>query len=59
MSWGSGMGKKEGLIKAFDRDEGRITDCEGMKRDEVSLGSVENGLYFRREKKRLFLLQET
>jgi hypothetical protein len=58
MTWGGGMGKKASLIKALDRDEERMTDCEGMKRDEMSLGSVENGLYFGREKKRMFLLQK-
>jgi hypothetical protein len=53
------MRKKEGLIKASDRDERRIRDCGGMKRDEISLGSVENGVYFGREKERMFLLQKT
>ena len=56
--WESGMRKKKAPIKASNRDERRIRDCEGMKRDEISLGSVENGLYFGREKERMFLLQE-
>jgi hypothetical protein len=59
MNRGSRTGKKEGLIKAFCGNERWIMDCEGMERNEISLGSVENGLYFRREKKRLFLLQKT
>jgi hypothetical protein len=57
--WNSGMKKKKTPIKASNRDERRIRDCEGMKRDEISLGSVENGLYFGREKERMFLLQKT
>jgi len=57
--WESGMRKKKAPIKASNRDERRIRDCEGMKRDEISLGSVENGLYFGREKERMFLLQKT
>lgn len=52
------MRKKKAPIKASNRDERRIRDCEGMKRDEISLGSVENGLYFGREKERMFLLQK-
>jgi len=59
MSWGSRKGEKEGLIKAFDRNERWVMDCEGMKRDEISLGSLENGLYFGGEKRRMFLLQKT
>jgi len=30
-----------------------------MKRDEISLGPVENGLYIGGEKERMFLLQKT
>jgi len=30
-----------------------------MKRDGISLGSVENGLYPRKEKEGMFLLQKT
>jgi hypothetical protein len=30
-----------------------------MKKDEISLGAVENGLYFGREKERMLLLQKT
>jgi hypothetical protein len=59
MNRGSGIGQEEGLIKAFDRNKRRITYCEGMESNEISLGPVENGLYFRREKKRVFLLQRT
>jgi hypothetical protein len=29
---------------------------EGMGSNEISLGSMENGLYFEEEKKRVFLL---
>jgi hypothetical protein len=57
--WEDGMRKKEGLIKASDRDERRMRDYEGIKRDEISLGSMEDGLYFGREKKRMFFLQKT
>ena len=55
----SGIGQKKGLIKAFYRNERQITYCEGMERNEISLGSVENGLYFRGEKGGMFLLQKT
>jgi hypothetical protein len=39
------------------RNEWWITSCEGMKRYGISLGSVENGVYFRKEKEGMFLLQ--
>jgi hypothetical protein len=54
----SRMGRKGDLIKALDWAERLVTDSEGMKRDEISLGSVENGLYFKREKGRMLLLQK-
>ena len=60
MNCGNRIGhNEEGLIKAFYRNERWITYCEGMESNEISLGSVENELYFRREKKRMFLLQKT
>jgi len=55
----SRIGKKEDFIKALYGNEGWITDCEGMERNEISLGPVANGLYFRKGEKRMFLLQKT
>jgi hypothetical protein len=34
------------------------TSCEGMKKDGISLGSVENGVHFREEKERVCFLQK-
>jgi hypothetical protein len=58
MNWESRIGKKEGFSKAFYRNERRVTDFEGTERNEISLGPVANGLYFRKEKKGMFLLQK-
>jgi hypothetical protein len=41
------------------RNERWITSCEGMERDGISLGSMENGLYSRKEKDGMFLLQKS
>jgi len=57
MNSGSRLGQDEDLIKASYMKEGWRTYCEGMDSDEISLGTVENGLYLRREKKGVFLLQ--
>jgi hypothetical protein len=32
--------------------------CEGIKRYGISLGSMENGVYFREEKERMCFLQK-
>ena len=44
----SRMGQVEGPFKAFYRNERSIMYCEGMESNEISLGSVEDGLYFRK-----------
>jgi hypothetical protein len=52
-------GKAEDLIKTFCIDERWKRYCEGVATDETSLGSVEDGLYFGRGKRRVFLLQKS
>ncbi len=42
------MGEEEGPIETLYRNERRVRYCEGMENHEISLGSVEDGLYFRR-----------
>ena len=44
----SRMGEVEGPIKTLYRNEREVRYCEGMENNEISLGSVEDGLYFRR-----------
>jgi hypothetical protein len=51
--------KKEGFNKDLYGNKGWRTDCEGMERNEIPLGPVANGLYFRKGEKRMFLLQKT
>jgi hypothetical protein len=45
-------------IKIFHKIERWITSCEGVKGYGISLGSMENGVYFRKEKKGMCLLQK-
>ena len=52
-------GKPPGLYRGeLHKNERWITSCEGMKRYGISLGSVENGVYFRKEKEGMCLLQK-
>ena len=44
----SKMGEEEGPIETLYRNEREVRYCEGMENNEISLGSVEDGLYFRR-----------
>ena len=52
----SGKGEKEGPFKNLYRNERWVRDCEGMESNEISLGSLEDGLYFRKEEKGMYLL---
>jgi hypothetical protein len=56
MNWKSRIEKKDSFSKAFYGNERWITDFEGTERNEISLGPVANGLYFRKEKKGMHIL---
>lgn len=43
----SRMGEEEGPIKTLYRNNRGVRYCEGMENNEISLGPVEDGLYFR------------
>jgi hypothetical protein len=58
MNGQGGMGQAKDLTKTICSDERWKRYWEGMASDETSLGSMEDGLYFRKEKRRMFLLQE-
>jgi hypothetical protein len=53
------MTRAEDHIKAFYGNGEWKGYCEGMACDEISLGSVEDGLYLGRGERRVFLLQES
>jgi hypothetical protein len=53
------MGQPEGPLKAFYRHKGWIMQSEGMEYNEISLGSVEDGLYSEKKEKGLFFLSKT
>ena len=50
--------RPDGVGGEPDSNERWTTSCEGMKKYGISLGSVENGVYFREEKDRMCLLQK-
>ena len=52
----SDVGQDEDLMKGLYTKEGWRTYCEGMESDEISLGTMEDGLYLRGERKGVFLL---
>ena len=52
-------GKPRPVAGELHKNERWITLCEGMIRYGISLGSVENGVYFRKEKEGMCLLQKT
>jgi hypothetical protein len=45
--------------RLFTENERWAASCEGMKRYGISLGSMENGVYSRKEKEGMFLLQKS
>jgi hypothetical protein len=53
------MGQAEGPLKTLNRNKGWIMHSEGMECNEISLGSVEDGLYFKEKEKGLFFLSKT
>jgi hypothetical protein len=53
------MSQEEAPLEDLDRNKGWIMDSEGMGSDELSLGPVEDGLYFKGKEKGLFLLSKT
>jgi len=57
MNSGSHTGRDEDLMKTSNLKERPRACCEGMDRDEISLGAVEDELYFGRKEKGVFLLQ--
>jgi hypothetical protein len=53
----AGQTRRRILSKFFYRNETWIIYFGGKESNEIPLGSLENGLYFEREKKGVFLLQ--
>ena len=53
------MGQAEDPLKLTDRNKGWIMGREGMESNGLSLGSVEDGIYFKGKEKGLFLLSKT
>ena len=53
------QGQPEGPLKAHYRNKGWIMFSEGMECNEISLGSVEDGLYSKKKEKGLFFLSKT
>ena len=53
------MSQKEAPLEDLDRNKRWMMDSGGMGSDELSLGSVEDGLYSKGKEKGLFLLSKT